>query len=149
MAYFWAILIYLILLVAVGAYRSRAVKRREDFIVAGRQLSAKVLVGTLLATWIGSGKRGILNYPSPEWHACEAKKALMAEQSAPGEQKRLRQGKPPPLDGEAVGTKYPGKYPDASPVFFCSRYPYPALSEGRETPGLLQKPFPPVTETAG
>jgi SSS family solute:Na+ symporter/sodium/proline symporter len=53
--YFWAILAYLILLIGVGAWRSRRVKTQEDFMVAGRKLSAFVLVGTLLATWIGSG----------------------------------------------------------------------------------------------
>ncbi len=31
------------------------VKSQDDFMVAGRRLSAGVLVGTLLATWIGSG----------------------------------------------------------------------------------------------
>jgi len=55
MVYFWAILVYLIVLIGVGAYRSRYVKNQDDFMVAGRKLSAKVLVGTLLATWIGSG----------------------------------------------------------------------------------------------
>jgi SSS family solute:Na+ symporter/sodium/proline symporter len=55
MIYFWAILAYLVILIGVGAYRSRYVKNQEDFVVAGRRLSAKVLVGTLLATWIGSG----------------------------------------------------------------------------------------------
>jgi len=53
--YFWAILIYLVILIGVGVWRSRQVKTREDFVVAGRKLSAKVLVGTLLATWIGTG----------------------------------------------------------------------------------------------
>jgi SSS family solute:Na+ symporter/sodium/proline symporter len=55
MIYFWAILIYLLILIGVGAIRSGAVKTQEDFMVAGRKLSAPVLVGTLLATWIGSG----------------------------------------------------------------------------------------------
>src|SRR3972149_8583348 len=55
MIYFWVILAYLVLLIIVGAYRSDLVKTQEDFMVAGRRLSAKVLVGTLLATWIGSG----------------------------------------------------------------------------------------------
>lgn len=55
MLYFWAILIYLTILIGVGLWRSRQVKTREDFVVAGRKLSAKVLVGTLLATWIGTG----------------------------------------------------------------------------------------------
>ena len=55
MIYFWFILAYLFFLIIVGAYRSRMVKTQADFMVAGRRLSAKVLVGTLLATWIGSG----------------------------------------------------------------------------------------------
>ena len=55
MTYFWFILAYLIVLIGVGAYRSKFVRTQEDFVVAGRKLSAKVLVGTLLATWIGSG----------------------------------------------------------------------------------------------
>jgi SSS family solute:Na+ symporter len=55
MIYFWAILIYLLILIGVGAVRSRRVKTQTDFMVAGRKLSAPVLVGTLLATWIGSG----------------------------------------------------------------------------------------------
>ena len=55
MIYFWVILAYLVVLILVGAWRSRAVKTQTDFMVAGRRLSARVLVGTLLATWIGSG----------------------------------------------------------------------------------------------
>ncbi|HUU44424.1 MAG TPA: sodium:solute symporter family protein [Acidobacteriota bacterium] len=55
MVYLWVIIAYLLILVGVGAYRSKAVKSQDDFMVAGRKLSAKVLVGTLLATWIGSG----------------------------------------------------------------------------------------------
>ena len=55
MTYLWVILAYLVILIAVGAYRSRQVRTQDDFMVAGRNLSAKVLIGTLLATWIGSG----------------------------------------------------------------------------------------------
>ena len=55
MVYFWVIIAYLIILIGVGAWRSRLVKSQDDFMVAGRKLSAGVLVGTLLATWIGSG----------------------------------------------------------------------------------------------
>jgi len=55
MIYFWVIIIYLIILIGVGAYRSRLIRTQDDFMVAGRNLSAKVLIGTLLATWIGSG----------------------------------------------------------------------------------------------
>jgi SSS family solute:Na+ symporter/sodium/proline symporter len=42
-------------LVLVGAWRSRRVRTGDDFLVAGRRLPARVLVFTLLATWIGSG----------------------------------------------------------------------------------------------
>lgn len=55
MLYFWVIIAYLIILVGVGTYRSKYVKTQDDFMVAGRRLPAKVLIGTLLATWIGSG----------------------------------------------------------------------------------------------
>ena len=50
-----AVLLYLSALVLVGAYRSRRVQTGDDFLVAGRALPARVLVFTLLATWIGSG----------------------------------------------------------------------------------------------
>jgi len=55
MLYFWVIIAYLVVLIGVGAYRAKFVRTQDDFMVAGRKLSAKVLVGTLLATWIGSG----------------------------------------------------------------------------------------------
>jgi Na+/proline symporter len=41
--------------VAVGVYKIRSVKNSEDFMVAGRTLPWYILVGTLLATWMGSG----------------------------------------------------------------------------------------------
>ena len=50
-----AVLLYLSILVLVGPYRSRQVKTGDDFLVAGRTLPARVLVFTLLATWVGSG----------------------------------------------------------------------------------------------
>ena len=50
-----AVLFYLSILLLVGVYRSRRVKTGDDFLVAGRTLPARVLVFTLLATWIGSG----------------------------------------------------------------------------------------------
>ena len=55
MIYFWVALSYLLILIVVGAVRSRNVKNQADFMVAGRKLPTYVLVGTLLATWIGSG----------------------------------------------------------------------------------------------
>ena len=55
MTYLSGILIYLFALVAVGVYKIRSVKNSEDFMVAGRSLPWYILVGTLLATWMGSG----------------------------------------------------------------------------------------------
>ena len=48
-------MIYLLALVAVGVYKVNSVKDSEDFMVAGRTLPWFILVGTLLATWMGSG----------------------------------------------------------------------------------------------
>ena len=50
-----AVLLYLSVLVFAGVLRSRRVQTGDDFLVAGRALPARVLVFTLLATWIGSG----------------------------------------------------------------------------------------------
>lgn len=49
------ILLYLVVLLAVGYWRSRSVRTSDDFLVAGRTLPARVLIFTLLSTWIGSG----------------------------------------------------------------------------------------------
>ena len=43
------------ILVAVGLFKVKSVKNSEDFMVAGRSLPWYILVGTLLATWMGSG----------------------------------------------------------------------------------------------
>ena len=53
--YLVSILLYLTALVVVGVYKTKAIKDSEDFMVAGRTLPWYILVGTLLATWIGSG----------------------------------------------------------------------------------------------
>ena len=55
MIYLYSIVLYLFVLVAVGVYKVSSVKDSEDFMVAGRTLPWFVLVGTLLATWMGSG----------------------------------------------------------------------------------------------
>lgn len=55
MIYVWTIVLYLAFLVGVSAWRSRQVKTQEDFMVAGRSVSAWFLVATLVCTWIGSG----------------------------------------------------------------------------------------------
>jgi len=68
-----AILFYLLALVVVGAYKARSVKGSEDFMVAGRTLPWYILVGTLLATWIGNGSLfggaglGYRNGPAGLW----------------------------------------------------------------------------------
>ncbi len=55
MAYITTILLYLIFLFVFGLRFVKKLKKKEDFLVAGRTLTAPILVGTLLATWIGSG----------------------------------------------------------------------------------------------
>lgn len=47
--------LYLLALIAVGAWKARKVRTQEDFTLAGRGLPVWVLAGTLLATWIGTG----------------------------------------------------------------------------------------------
>ncbi len=47
--------LYLLALVGLGAKKARGVDSQEDFSLAGRGLSAGILVGTLVATWIGTG----------------------------------------------------------------------------------------------
>src|SRR5688572_16386261 len=46
---------YLAILAVAGFMRSRKVQTGDDFLVASRSLPARVLVLTLLSTWIGSG----------------------------------------------------------------------------------------------
>jgi len=55
LVYVIAILSYLVFLFVFGLRFTKKLKKKEDFLVAGRTLTAPVLVGTLLATWIGSG----------------------------------------------------------------------------------------------
>ncbi len=53
--YFWAVVIYLAILAAIALNKSRLVKSGTDFVLAGRGLTAPVLIGTMLASWIGAG----------------------------------------------------------------------------------------------
>ena len=55
MVYVATIIVYLVVLLTVGVLMARRIKKKEDFLVAGRTLTAPILVGTLLAGWIGSG----------------------------------------------------------------------------------------------
>ena len=49
------ILLYLIILIGIGFYKAGKIKTQADFAVAGRSLTPWVLVGTMLATWMGTG----------------------------------------------------------------------------------------------
>ena len=55
MIYLSTILIYLLILVGLGLYKAKKIKTQSDFAVAGRSLTPWVLVGTMLATWMGTG----------------------------------------------------------------------------------------------
>ena len=49
------IIVYLLLLTGLGIWHSRRIKTGDDFALAGRKLGLTVTVGTLVATWIGTG----------------------------------------------------------------------------------------------
>lgn len=49
------VIVYLLVLVSIGVVKSRRVKDQAGFTLAGRSLGPLVLVGTLLATWTGTG----------------------------------------------------------------------------------------------
>ncbi len=53
--FIYIITAYLAVLTGFNIWRSRQVKAKEDFMVAGRSLSMTVMVFTLICTWIGSG----------------------------------------------------------------------------------------------
>ena len=55
MIYLSIILIYLFTLIALGAYKAKKIKTQSDFAVAGRTLTPWILLGTMLATWLGTG----------------------------------------------------------------------------------------------
>ncbi len=55
MIYAIAVSLVIALLCGITIYKSRKVKNKSDFLVAGRSLSWPVLVFTLLSSWIGAG----------------------------------------------------------------------------------------------
>ena len=55
MIYAVAVSLVIALLCGITIYKSRKVKNKSDFLVAGRSLSWPVLVFTLLSSWIGAG----------------------------------------------------------------------------------------------
>jgi len=53
--FFGVVMVYLLILVGIGLYKSFGVKTQSDFMVAGRRTPTWMLVSTLICTWIGSG----------------------------------------------------------------------------------------------
>ncbi|PAV27973.1 sodium:proline symporter [Virgibacillus profundi] len=51
----WFIGVYALIMVGLGFYMSKKISSSKDFILAGKSLGPFVLMGTLLATWTGSG----------------------------------------------------------------------------------------------
>lgn len=49
------VLIYFVVLLAVGFYTSKQAKTSEEFVLAGKGLGSLVLIGTFLATYVGNG----------------------------------------------------------------------------------------------
>ncbi len=55
MTYLSILIAYALVMILLGAYLARRVKQSSDFFVAGRQLSAGLIFGTLIAANIGAG----------------------------------------------------------------------------------------------
>lgn len=55
MIYIAVVALYVLALLGISVYKTRAVKSADDFMVAGRQVPVYMLVATLVCTWIGSG----------------------------------------------------------------------------------------------
>ncbi|PZU44654.1 MAG: sodium:proline symporter, partial [Arsenicicoccus sp.] len=51
------LVLYLVMMVGIGLWFSRRkyTSTGDDFLFAGRSLPRPVMIGTLLATWVGSG----------------------------------------------------------------------------------------------
>ena len=55
MIYITTIFIYLIFLAIIGLKKYNKIHNQNDFALAGKNLSSPILLGTMLATWIGTG----------------------------------------------------------------------------------------------
>lgn len=55
MIYLLTVGMYLVVIMAVAVVKSRQAHTQEEFMVAGRKVSAIFLAGTLVCTWVGSG----------------------------------------------------------------------------------------------
>ncbi len=54
-ALLWYVGIYAVGMTLIGMWYSKGLKTSDDFVLAGRNLGSFVLIGTLIATWCGSG----------------------------------------------------------------------------------------------
>jgi SSS family solute:Na+ symporter len=55
MIFLVTVILYLLAILTVAIVKSRQARTQEEFMVAGRRVSAIFLAGTLVCTWIGSG----------------------------------------------------------------------------------------------
>ncbi|GAB6138049.1 sodium:solute symporter family protein [Halanaerobaculum tunisiense] len=53
--FLWYLGGYALIMILMGIYFSRKISNSEDFVLAGKSLGPVVLMGTLIATWCGSG----------------------------------------------------------------------------------------------
>ncbi|OYD07089.1 sodium:solute symporter family protein [Paludifilum halophilum] len=51
----WYVAAYGVIMIAMGIFYSKKIENSTDFILAGKGLGSVVLMGTLIATWVGSG----------------------------------------------------------------------------------------------
>lgn len=51
----WYLIVYGVIVLYIGVIYSKKISTSEDFVLAGRGLGSMILLGTLLATWMGSG----------------------------------------------------------------------------------------------
>ncbi|BFM18436.1 sodium:solute symporter family protein [Maricurvus nonylphenolicus] len=58
-AHLYSLTGFFIFMLAIALWARRKVNSAEDFIIAGRQLSMPLLVGTLIATWFGAGSLSV------------------------------------------------------------------------------------------
>lgn len=62
------VILYLLVMLAIGYYSSKKIKKNEDFMVAGRRLGPILMAGTLAATEIGGGSSlGVVEKAFEDW----------------------------------------------------------------------------------
>jgi len=53
--YLGSVIVYLVIMAAIGIYKSLRVKNQKDFMIGGRQVGTVMMIMTLIATWTGAG----------------------------------------------------------------------------------------------